>query len=76
MPPETAQNRGGEARSAFAKLLASDPALAERCNEVVSALREAARDDVAAGERAQRLTKDDFTIVINARADGWVCDED
>ncbi len=76
MPVETVQDRGGEARSSFAKLLASDPALAKRCEKVVQALREAARKDVEDGERAQRLTKDDFAIIINARADGVLCDED
>ena len=76
MPLETAQNRSSEARSSFAKLLATDPVLAERCEKVAKAIRDAAREDIQAGERAERLTKEDFAIYINARADGSFRDKD
>ncbi len=36
-------------------MLAADPALAARCEEIVKQLREAAREDIEAGDRAQML---------------------
>jgi hypothetical protein len=61
-----------EKRSYFAKKLASDPALAARCEAVVSELRNAANEDLKAVERSEQLTSEDFAIYINARADSTV----
>lgn len=54
-------------RSAFARQLAADPELAARGEKIVAALQKSAADDIAAGERAQRLTAKDFAVTINAR---------
>ncbi len=54
-------------QSAFARELAANPELAARCEKVVAALRNAAADDVAAGERAQKITGKDLAVTINAR---------
>lgn len=57
-------------RSHFARMLIADPEMAERSEKVRAALQAAAADDVAAGERAQRLTAKDYAVTINARAPG------
>ena len=56
-----------EPRSAFARQLAADPELAARCEKIAAAVRECAADDIAAGERAEKLTAKDFAVTINAR---------
>ena len=57
--------------SHFARMLLADPEMAERSEKVRAALQAAAAEDVAAGERAQRLTAKDFAVTINARAPGY-----
>ena len=59
-----------ESRSYFARKLASDPALADRCEQVATAIRDAATEEIEAVERSERLSKEDFAVYINARADG------
>ena len=61
------------ARSQFALRMESDPELAKRCEAVAQATRLAARDDIEAGDKSERLTKDDFAVIINARADLLFC---
>lgn len=56
-----------EPKSKFAKMLAADPELAARCEEVVRTLREAAREEVEACERSTMLGPND-NVIINARA--------
>lgn len=58
-----------ETRSYFAQRLANEPQLANRSEEIAQAIRDAAREDIEAGERSERLTKEDFAVYINARAD-------
>ncbi|MDZ4820739.1 MAG: hypothetical protein SGJ20_17375 [Planctomycetota bacterium] len=60
---------GSERRSQFARRLATDTQVAKRREEVINAVRTAAKADVQAGERSERLTTDDFAVYINARAD-------
>lgn len=54
-------------QSAFARELANDPELAARCEKIAAAVRECVADDVATGERAEKLTAKDFAVTINAR---------
>ncbi|OGY31728.1 MAG: hypothetical protein A3C02_04885 [Candidatus Andersenbacteria bacterium RIFCSPHIGHO2_02_FULL_45_11] len=56
-------------RSKFAQILAADPALAARCEEVVKQLREAAREDIEAGERAQMIGPKDNVRFTNRAGD-------
>ena len=67
--PSVEPNRPVGTPSYFAQRLASDAELALRCEGVAQAVRDAAREDIQAGERSERLTKDDFAVYINARAD-------
>lgn len=56
--------------SEFQKKLDADPELRRRFEETAREIREAAADDIAAAERSEQLTAEDFAIVINARAPG------
>lgn len=67
MNDETAEMRTSRKQSYFAKRLESDPALAARCEAVVTELRNAANEELKAVERSKQLTGDDFSIYINAR---------
>lgn len=53
-----------EGQSIFARKLAADPALRERCNAVVRALCEAVRPEIEAIERSGQLTAEDFAVTI------------
>lgn len=55
-----------EPRSKFAKMLAADPELAARCEEVVKKIREAAKEEIEACERSRMIGPDD-NVYINAR---------
>ena len=58
------------------KRLSRNTAVRNFCAQVERQLREAAREDVEAMERSERLTKDDYAVVINARDDHFFkCDE-
>ncbi len=63
------QSRAGGPRSYFAKRLANEPELACRCDVIDKKLREEASDEVEALDRSEQLTSDDFSVVVNARAD-------
>ena len=63
-------------QSYFAQRLASDSALAARCEAVVNQLRNAANEELRAVERSEQLTSDDFAIYINARADSALVDKE
>lgn len=52
-------------RSYFARKLAADPALAARCEAVVTQLRNEANEQLKAVERSQQLTWEDFAVYIN-----------
>lgn len=65
----------GKYRSEFARRLEANKQLAARCEKVARAVRDAADKDIQNGERSERLTKDDFAIYINARADITVVNE-
>jgi hypothetical protein len=52
----------------FGRQLA-DPEVMERHVQIVQQLRDVAKDEIELLERSERLTKDDFAVVINARAD-------
>lgn len=56
-----------EPKSRFAKMLAADPKLAARFEEVVRMLREAAREEIETYEGSQTLGPND-NVIINARA--------
>lgn len=58
-------------RSAFARELAADPKLAARTEEIARSIRAAAANDVAEGERAEKLTAKDLAVTINARTPGY-----
>ena len=51
-------------------MLDADPELRERCDRVRDEVRKAAEEELRAVEDSQILTAEDFSIVINARADG------
>ena len=51
-------------KSAFAQRLENDPELAKRCEEIVSAHCEAAREHIEAIERSTQLTGDDYSIIV------------
>lgn len=53
-------------RSKFAKMLAADPALAARCEEVAKTIREAAKEEIEACERSRNIGPND-NVFINAR---------
>lgn len=55
--------------SEFARTLASNSTLAEWCSEVENRVRSAAADDIEAVDRSEQLTREDFSIYINARTD-------
>jgi hypothetical protein len=57
------------AETFFGKQLSADPGKARHHQSLVQQLREAARGEVEASERSERLTKEDLSVVINARAD-------
>jgi hypothetical protein len=59
----------GEEKSEFSKKLAADSALASLCTIVVQNIRDAASDEVEAVERSEHLTREDYAVYINARAD-------
>jgi hypothetical protein len=52
----------------FGKQL-TDPKVSERHALIVQQLRDEAKDELALLERSERLTKEDFAVVINARTD-------
>lgn len=51
--------------SEFSRKLASDPEPAATCEEVASAVREAARPDIEAGERSREIGPTDLGTIIN-----------
>lgn len=57
-------------QSAFAKRLAADPVLAERCEKVAEACRSAAEVALCAVHASEILTEEDFSKIINAQAGG------
>ena len=61
--------RTDQPRSAFARRLAADPELAERCERIAAQIRKAAEPDIQAGRRSEQLGPNDYGIVINARAE-------
>lgn len=58
-----------EIDSQFARTLAANSALAAWCSEVEERVRSAAADDIDAVEQSEQLTREDFSIYINARTD-------
>ena len=56
-------------QSYFAQRLASEPALAARCEAIVTELRNAASGELKAAERSGQLTGADLAVYINARAE-------
>jgi hypothetical protein len=52
----------------FGKQLA-DPKASQRHAQIVQQLRDDAKDELAMLERSERLSKEDFAVVINARTD-------
>jgi hypothetical protein len=54
----------------------TDPKIQERHAQIVQQLRDAAKDEIELLERSERLTKEDFAVVINARADDIQFSED
>ena len=56
--------------------LASDPTLAKVCGEFAKEIQDAASDDAEALARSEHLTREDLTIVINARAGDLLVDNE
>ena len=55
--------------SEFARTLAGNSTLAAWCSEVEERVRSSAADDIEAVERSEQLTREDFSVYINARTD-------
>ena len=56
--------RTDQPRSAFARKLAEDPELAERCERIAAQIRKAAEPDVEAGRRSEQLGPNDYGIIV------------
>lgn len=62
--------------SEFARKLASNTELAEWGEQVAASIRTAAVEDTKATESSEQLTREDFAVYINARADNSLDDVD
>lgn len=57
-------------KSRFQQKLDADPELRKRADAIREQVREAARPEIEASKRSERLTAKDFAVTINARAYG------
>ena len=65
-----------EEKSEFSKKLEANGALASLCTTVAQNIRNAASDEVEAVERSEHLTREDYAVYINARADNSLPESD
>lgn len=65
-----------ENTSEFGRKLLTNKALAEACSALTQRLRAAAQEDAEAVEQSERLTREDLTVVINARAESLLVEAD
>lgn len=65
-----------EEKSEFSKKLAANGALASLCLNIAQNIRNAASDEVDAAERSEHLTREDYAVYINARADNSLPESD
>ena len=56
----------------FGKKLAANKHLADACSEFAHQLRAAAQTHADAVEASERMTREDLTVVINARSDQYL----
>ena len=55
--------------SEFERTVAANASLSDWCSQVEARVRSSAADEVEAVEQSEQLTKEDFSIYINARTD-------
>lgn len=58
-----------QSTSQLNKRLAEDETLAKACDEFAQRIRDSAREDAEVVANSERLTREDLSIVINARAE-------